>query len=84
MSTILNPTTGPVTFSDDARVIAAGERLDDIDIDATGRAAIKRGDLVEEDGQAQGDPAPEAEQDAPGQDAEQPVTPGAPDQEVAN
>lgn len=48
MSTILNPSTSPVTYSADARVIAAGERLHDVTIDRITRAALNRGDLIEE------------------------------------
>lgn len=48
MATILNPGTNPVTYTDDARVIAAGERLRDVTIDRITRAALDRGDLIEE------------------------------------
>jgi len=48
VSTILNPSTSPVTYSTDARVIAAGERLHDVTIDRITQAALDRGDLIEE------------------------------------
>lgn len=53
MSTISNPGTAGRTYSDDGRVIGAGERLDGVTLDATGRGAVAVGYLLEED-----DPAP--------------------------
>lgn len=43
---ILNPTTSRVVYSDDARVIAGGERISDITPDGTTHRAVARGDLV--------------------------------------
>lgn len=62
MSTILNPSTSPVTYSADARVIAAGERLHDVTIDRITRAALNRGDLIEEvEPESAGEAAPTSE-----------------------
>lgn len=49
MSTILNPGTTPVIYTDDARVIEAGTRLYDVDLDDTGQQAVTHGYLVEEE-----------------------------------
>lgn len=45
--TIVNTTNGPLVYSDDARTIAAGERLADVQPDDTTRTALARGYLLE-------------------------------------
>lgn len=72
---ILNPTTSRVVYSDDARVIAGGERIRDITPDGTTHRAVERGDLVLEtdeehdDGAEQAPETGEDETAAPGEPA---------------
>jgi hypothetical protein len=44
---LVNPTNGPLVFTDDARTIGAGERLSDVQPDDTTRTGLARGYLVE-------------------------------------
>ena len=44
---IVNPTNGPLIYTDDARTIAAGERLTDVRPDNTTRIGLARGYLTE-------------------------------------
>lgn len=44
---IVNTTNSPLIYSDDARTIAAGERLADVQPDDTTRAALAHGYLME-------------------------------------
>jgi hypothetical protein len=85
VSTLLNPGTTPVTYTDDARIIEAGTRLYDVELDDTGRAAVARGDLVEEteENGAEGNDtadtsAPEAAPapDAPAESTDKPTAQG--------
>ena len=62
MSTILNPGTSPVTYTDDARIIEPGTRLYGVTLDGTGHGAVTRGDIVEEVGN---DAPPTTGTDAP-------------------
>jgi hypothetical protein len=75
---ILNPTTSRVVYSDDARVIAGGERIYDITPDGTTDRAVARGDLVLETTEDDQD----AEQSGPDEDA--PLAPGESDPEQAH
>lgn len=65
--TLLNPGTTPVTYTDDARVIAAGQRITGVTLDHTGQTAVDHGYLVaiEEDTTGQSATAQPADQSAP-------------------
>lgn len=64
--TLINGGTTPVVYSDDGRVLAAGERIEVDSIDNTASALIERGYLTVEDDQDEtaGD---RDEHDAPGE-----------------
>lgn len=45
MSTIINPGTTPQVYADDGRTIAAGDRVENIDLDEVGQSAVASGRL---------------------------------------
>lgn len=66
---ILNPGTSRVVYSDDARVIAGGERIRDVTLDGTTRRAVQRGDLILENDTEQDEPRQDEQAAEPEQDA---------------
>ena len=81
MSTVVNPGTTPKVYAEDGKVIAAGERLEGVELDAVGQALVDDGKLrvVEEK------PAPKAKgtkSTAKEADADSPVPPARRSQET--
>lgn len=74
---ILNPGTSRVVYSDDARVIAGGERIHDITPDDTTHRAVARGDLVLESDDEQDATAEQSSETSEDETA----APGEPDPE---
>jgi hypothetical protein len=45
VSTIINPGTTPQVYTDDGRTIAAGDRVENVDLDEIGQSAVDSGRL---------------------------------------
>lgn len=66
--TLINGGTTPVVYTDDGRVLAAGERIEVDSIDDTASALVERGYLVVE-GEQDEAPGDRDEEESPGESA---------------